>query len=272
MNIEKVRESIGRGMPRGFDFYERRPGIHQIIVPILHEDGDMVDIYVQDSPKGDGYVRGCDVGMTLMRLSYVFDAHTPTRERILESVLINNGVKRGGDGLYLDAPIGAVYQSVLQFAGCVQKVCNMRYWNRETVRSAFYDDLNEYVENGMKRFSPVQNYTPMPVEGYDVLGVDWFLTHNGRGIYLFGVRGDDKAKNVAISLLEFQKANLPFISIVAHEDMDALGKREKLYLTNNADIQYSRLDEFKKKSAPDILRVAAAQPLAAPATPHTAPP
>ncbi len=174
---------------------------------------------------------------------------------MLESALINNGVKRGDDGLYLDAPIGVVYQSVLQFAGCVQKVCNLRYWSRETVRSAFYDDLNEYVATEMKRFSPVQNHAPLA--GYDVLGVDWFLTHNERNIYLFGVRGDDKAKNVAISLLEFQKACLPFISIVAHEDMDDLGKRAKFYLTNNADIQYSGLDAFKERSVADIQRVAA---------------
>ena len=255
MNIEEVRESIGRGMPRGFDFYERRPGIHQLIVPILHEDGDMVDIYVQDSPKGDGYVRLCDFGMALMRLSYSFDVSTPSRERIQESLLINNGVNRGDGGLYLDAPIGVVYESVLQFAGCVQKVCNMRYWNRETVRSAFYDDLNEYIATEMKRFSPVQNHTPM--EGYDVLSVDWFLTHNERNIYVFGVRGDNKAKNVAISLLEFQKAELPFISIVAHEDMDELGKRSKIYLTNNADIQYSGLEAFKERSVADIQRIAA---------------
>ena len=91
-----------------------------------------MDIYVHDSPMGDGYVRICDFGMTLMRLSYAFEVSTPSRERILESVLINNGVKRGDDGLYLDAPIWIVYESVLQFAGCVQKVCNMRYWNNES--------------------------------------------------------------------------------------------------------------------------------------------
>ena len=255
MNLEKIRASIGHDMSGGLNFYERRPGIHQVIIPIFHEDGDMVDIYVHDSPMGDGYVRICDFGMTLMRLSYTFDVSTPTRERILESVLINNGVKRGDDGLYLDAPIGVVYQSMLQFAGCVQKVCNMRYWNRETVRSAFYDDLNEYVESEMKRFSPVQNYAPLA--GNDVLSVDWFLQHNGRDLYVFGVRGNDKAKDVTISLLEFQKARLSFISLVAHEDMDDLGKREKRYLTDNADLQYSTLSTFRERGVADIFRVAA---------------
>ena len=130
--LEKIKASIGHDMSGGLNFYERRPGIHQMIIPIFHEDGDMVDIYLHDSPKGDGYVRICDFGMTLMRLSYAFDVSTPARERILESILINNGVKHGDDGLYLDAPIGIVYQSVLQFAGCVQKVCNMRYWGDDS--------------------------------------------------------------------------------------------------------------------------------------------
>ena len=255
MNLEKIRASIGHDMSGGLNFYERRPGIHQVIIPIFHEDGDMVDIYVHDSPMGDGYVRICDFGMTLMRLSYTFEVSTPARERILESVLINNGVKRGDDGLYLDAPIGIVYQSVLQFAGCVQKVCNMRYWSRETVRSAFYDDLNEYVASEMKRFSPVQNHAPLA--GNDILSVDWFLEHNGRSLYVFGVRGNDKAKDVTISLLEFQKAQLSFISLVAHEDIDELGKRAKRYLTDNADLQYSTLGAFRERGVSDIRRVAA---------------
>ena len=86
-------------------FHERRPGIHQLMIPIMHEDGDMVDVYIQNSPKGEGYVRVCDFGMTLMRLSYTFEISTATRERILDSILINNGVEQREGNLYLDAPV-----------------------------------------------------------------------------------------------------------------------------------------------------------------------
>ncbi len=235
--------------------HERRPGIHQLMIPILHEDGDMVDIYIQDSPKGDGYARVCDFGMTLMRLSYSFEVSTATRERILHSILINNGVEQRDGNLYLDAPVSLLYESILQFAGCVQKVCNMRYWKRETVRSAFYDDLGEFVTTKLEQFSPIQDHTPPEHDA--VYSVDWFLVHNSRSLYVFGVRGDDKAKNVAISLYEFQQARLPFVSLVVHEDMEELGKRASLYLTKNADIQYPALDDFREKAANDILRVAA---------------
>ena len=90
-----------------------------------------------------------------------------------------------------------------------------------------------------------------------VFSVDWTLTHNTRNFYLFGVLGNDKAKNVAITLLEFQKADLPFISLVVHEDMEALGRRERQYLTRNADRQYPVLDDFKESVVSDLRRLAA---------------
>ena len=256
MNIENAVATLNQQMAGGVNVYERRPGQHQLIVPILHEDGDMVDIYLQSSPLGDGYVRICDFGMTLMRLSYTFDETSLARRRILDSILINNDIRNDAGNLYLDAPADSLYRGVLQFAGCVQKVCNMRYWAREVPRSAFYDDLGGYITKELTPLSPVADFLPLP--DYPV-GVDWSLTHNERAFYLFGVRGNDKAKNVAIALLEFQKAGLLFISLIVHEDMSELGGREMLYLTRNADLQYPVLSDFMQKATEDVQRIAAGQ-------------
>lgn len=255
MDIDSI---IGRLRDRGktgLDFYERRSGTYQLVVPILHEDGDMVDIYLQDSPQGEGHIRICDFGMTVMRLSYTYEVSSETRRRIFDSILKNNGVRNDGGNLYLDSPLDMLYESVLQFAGCVQKVCNMRYWSREIVRTSFYDDLRDYTTNELQRFNPVSGKCPL--ENYEIISVDWSLTYNNRSFYLFGVASNDKAKNVAISLLEFQKADLPFISLVVHEDMEDLGTKEKLYLTKNADTQYPLLADFKERALPDIQRLAA---------------
>ena len=254
MNIENAVATLNQQMAGGVDVYERRPGQHQLIVPILHEDGDMLDIYLQSSPLGDGYIRICDFGMTLMRLSYTFDETSLARMRILDSILINNDIRNDAGNLYLDAPADSLYRGVLQFAGCVQKVCNMRYWTREVPRSSFYDDLGEYITAELAPLSPIADVFPLP--DYPV-GVDWFLTHNERAFYLFGVRGNDKAKNVAISLLEFQKAKLRFISLIVHENMSDLGGREMLYLTRNADLQYPVLSDFMQKAVEDVQRIAA---------------
>ena len=253
MNSDGIIELLQRRGTDAFDLYERRPGRFQLIAPIMHEDGDMVEVYLQDSPKSEGHVRVCDFGLTLMRLSYSFDVGTPTRQRIFESIIINNGVGNDEGNLYLDTPLDKLYESVLQFAGCAQKVCNMRYWTRESIRSAFYDDLGSYVNEELVEFNPVKDLFPMA--DYPI-SVDWSMTHNRRDFYLFGVRGNEKAKNVAIALLEFQKARLPFISLVVHESMEELGRREQLYLTKNADTQYPLLADFQERAADDIHRFA----------------
>ena len=255
MDSNSIRALLNGRIATGFDIYERRQGDYQLIIPICHEDGDMVDIYLRESPRGDAYIRICDLGMALMRLSYSYDLNTDARRRIFDDILINNRVANDDGNLCLDVPVGALYEGIMQFAGCVQKVCNMRYWARETDRSAFYDDLSDYITSNLTSYSPVARQSPLPNAG--VFSVDWTLTHNRRDFYLFGVLGNDKAKNVAITLLELQKATLPFISLVIHEDMEALGRRERQYLTRNADRQYPVLDDFKESVEADLRRLAA---------------
>ncbi len=255
MDINKTISLLCDRARTGFDCYERRPGKYQLIVPILHEDGDMVDIYLQDSPKGEGRIRICDFGMTVMRLSYTYEINSDSRQRIFDSILVNNGIEDSEGELYLDTVPEMLYEGILQFTGCVQKVCNMRYWSREIIRSTFYEDLEEYTTTELRQFNPKQGISPLP--NYDIISVDWALTYKNRNLYLFGVRGNDKAHVAAIALLEFQKENLPFISLIVHEDMETLGRKQKLYLTRNADKQYPSLVDFQKKAAPDIIRLAA---------------
>ena len=253
MEIDHIRALLNGGTASGYDFYERRPGAYQLIIPILHEDGDMVDIYLRESPRGDGYVRVCDFGMTLMRLSYTYDVNTDARQRIFDSILINNGVSNDHGDLYLDASVSGLNEGILQFAGCVQKVCNMRYWGREIVRSEFYENLGHYVTSELAGFEPKADLSP--IVDYPV-NVDWSLQHSNRQFYVFGVRGNEKAKNVAIVLLEFEKAQLLFISLVVHEDIEELGRRERTYLTRNADAQYPVLGDFQERAIGDIRRLA----------------
>ena len=255
MDREAIRAALRESLNGSFDLYERRPGDLQLIAPISHEDGDLVDIYLQDSPQGPDQIRICDFGMALMRLSYSFEINTPACRSILESILINSGVHHEDGNLYLDAPLHSLYAGILQFAGCVQRVSSMSYWSREVVRSVFYQDLADYIVSDLQMFNPTRDISPLP--GYPI-SVDWQLTHQHRSFYVFGVRGNDKAKNVTIALLEFQKAKLPFISLVVHEDIEELGWKETRLLTANADTQYPAFSDFRERASDDIARFAGA--------------
>ena len=252
MNLDEVRNILQEPRSANFDLYERRPGDYQLIVPICHEDGDMLEIYLNESPKGSEYVRICDFGLSLMRLSYTYDINSDARKRIFDSILFTNRVSYDEGNMYIDAPLNILYESILQFAGCVQKVCNMRYWSREIIKSEFYDNLNEFIFSGLANYSPTASVSP----GLDSLpDIDWSLSHKNQNFHIFAVNGNSKAKDVALLLLEMIKAGISFISLVVHEDIEDLGRKESLYLTRNADKQYPHLAAFRDNGERDIRRL-----------------
>ncbi len=118
-------------------FKDKRPGVIQLYAPLYHEDGDMVDIFLEPT-NGNGNIRVCDHGMTLMRLSYSFDLDTPNKERIFNKILSENHVGEENGNLYIDTQPENIYPAVLQFAQTVAKVSNMWLYKREVVESVFY--------------------------------------------------------------------------------------------------------------------------------------
>ncbi len=252
MDIKNVLNLLNTSSTK-FEIYERRKGKHQLMAPFLHEDGDMVDLYLQNSSKGNRYIRICDFGMSLMRLSYNYDINTKSKSQILESMLDNNGVTNDNGNLFLDTPVDKIYEGILQFVGCVQKVCSMDYWGKETVQSVFYEDLKKVILNDFNDFKPQPDIELIP----EIIKVDWKLEWKNHDFYLFGIVSKDKAHHAAIALLEFMKAEKKFISLVVHENKDKLGSKEENYLTRNADKQYPKLNDFTSSGKNDIKRLAA---------------
>jgi len=252
MNLLEV---VRTGFEGKIDLYPRREGLWQLILPIFHEDGDMVDVFVSESAANSGLIRVHDNGLTMMRLSYTFEVNTPTRERILDTLLVHNGVAIDEGEFYLDSTPEMIFQNVMQFVGFVQKVCNMRLWQREVIKSLFYEDLEAFVFDKLKKFHPKKNV--IPLSDYPILEVDYSLETPAKPFYLYGVGSQDKAKTAAIALLEFQKAKLPFMGIIVHENIEDLPKKAATYLTRNADKQFPTLDDFRNTGSESLDRLAA---------------
>jgi hypothetical protein len=233
-------------------FREKRPGILQLVAPLYHEDGDMMDIFLDLPANGNGAsekkIRISDHGLTLMRLSYAFDIDTPRKERIFHRILSENGVDEQNGELFLEAAPDALYTGVLQFSQAVSKVANMRYFRREVLASLFEELLAEFIQAALQRFQPRQTVYPIPER--DDLEVDWEFRPNGVPLYLFAVKDLNRARLTTISCLEFQRNNLKFRSIAVHEDIDKLGRKDRNRLINACDKQFTSLDEFKLNALP----------------------
>lgn len=228
------------------DFRERRPGIIQLVAPLYHEDGDMVDIFLEQARDDSGRVRICDHGMTLMRLSYTFDLDTPNKERIFQRILSENQIKEENGNLVLETAPESLYPAILQFAQTVAKVSNMELYKREVIHSLFMEMLTEFVEKELARFRPRPSAFPLPKR--DDLEVDFAFDVQPRPIFLFGSKDTAKARLAAISCLEFLRAGLSFTSAVVHEDFDVLPKKDRSRITSAADKQFISLADFQENA------------------------
>lgn len=225
-------------------FKEKRPGVTQLYAPLYHEDGDMVDIFLESKDGNGNDIRICDHAMTLMRLSYSFDVNTPNKERIFNKILSENHVYEENGNLYIDTKPENLYPAVLQFAQTVAKVSNMRLYKREVVQSLFYEILREIIEEKLEQFHPESEIFPLPDR--DDLEVDYKFDIKPHPVYLFGVKDKDKARLATICCLEFQRSPLmKFKGFVVHEEFDNLPKKDRNRITSATDKQFVSLDDFR---------------------------
>lgn len=239
--MNEILEKIRKDFRDRVSIREKRSNIYQLLLPLYHEDGDMVDIFI--SKNDDGTYLLCDFGLTLMRLSYSFEIDSPNKESIFQKILSENKLNEDDGNVYLETKPQTIFNDIMHISQVFAKIGSMRYFKRELVESLFYEALEEFVEKDLQDFNPKKSVLPIP--NRDDLEADYEFTPNGHPVYLFGVKDTSKARLATISCLEYERANLIFRSLIVHEDFEKLPKKDRIRLTNACDKQYTSLDDFK---------------------------
>ena len=223
------------------DFREKRPGVFKVLLPFFHEDGDMYDIFVEE--KGN-FIRISDYGLTLMKLSYTFDIDTEHKQDVLQSLVLQNRCNIDNGSIYLDVTPPQFIGGIYQFIHTVSKISTMDIISRETVKSYFYEILNEFIVTNLKDYNVQSDVTPLP--NNTNLVVDYVIPQT-RPIYLFAVNDDTKASKVVITCLTFMTHHHNYRSLIINEDFHSLSKFNQTQIINTADKQFAHLDDFKDK-------------------------
>ena len=94
----------------------------------------------------------------------------------------------------------------------------------------------------------------MPLPERDDLDVDWrFPSPLSKDVFLYGVRDTAKARLAVLSCLEYQAKQIPFRSLIIHEDFESsLTKKDQSRITNIADKQFTTLDDFRENAGKSI--------------------
>ncbi|MFW6347203.1 MAG: DUF1828 domain-containing protein [Cyclonatronaceae bacterium] len=245
--LTNISETLSEQFFQHFDMREKRPGIYQLYIPFYHEDGDMVEAYLDlrdhsGQLSAPQQIRISDFGMTLMRLSYHYELDTPNKERIFSRIVAENGLSEENGQLFCNTSFASLYVSVMHFCQVVAKISTMRQFKREVIESLFYEQLEEYIMDELTAFRPVKGVTPIPDRSD--LEVDYQLRPNGYPVFLFGVKDNPKSRLATISCLEFLRNDLKFKSFIVHEDAEKLSKKDRELLMSACDKQFPSLKDF----------------------------
>ncbi len=220
---------------------EKRPGIYQILLPIYHEDGDMIDLFIKQN--GDDKFALCDFGLTLQRLSYTYDIDSENKESILQRILLENSLSEEEGNICLDTKPETIYTDIMHITQAYAKIGSMKYFKREVIENLFYEMLDDFIMKDLQEFKPQKKVMPIP--GRDDLEADYSFSPNGHPVYLFGVKDALKARLATISCLEYRIQKLNFRGWVVNEDFEKLPRKDRSRLTNTIDKQFTSFDEFK---------------------------
>jgi hypothetical protein len=223
---------------------ERRPGVFQVILPMLHPDGDPYELFLEDNGQDSCSIT--DLGITLMRLSYAYDLDTDTKKEIFKKILSEAGAREDKGAIVLDTELDSLYPSILQYLKVVTQISTMQLYRREIVRSLFYENLEEYISTSLASFSIVKK--ARPIENRPELEVD-YLFDAKRPLFVFGIKDGAKARLATIACLEFERQAIPFRSVAVHEDFEILTPTDRSLITNAMDKQFTDLDDFKSRAA-----------------------
>lgn len=242
--MEKILNHIESDFNQRVSIKQKRPGIYQLYLPIYHEDGDMVDLFLNTT--GVNSYSLCDYGLTLQRLSYSYDIDSDNKESILQRIISENSLKEENGNIYLNTSSETIFTDIMHITQAYAKIGSMRYFKKEVIENLFYEILDEFIEKELKEFQPKKNVLPIPER--DDLEADYSFSPNGHPVYLFGVKDASKAKIATISCLEYQKANLNFRGWVVNEDFEKLPRKDRSRLTNTCDKQFTSLEDFKSSA------------------------
>lgn len=243
-DIKDVLEAIKKEFNSQVSFNEKRPGIYQLYLPIYHEDGDMIDVFLV--PKNGNKFELCDFGQTLMRLSYSYQIDTENKEAILQKILSENQLIEEEGNLKFETKPETIFSDIMHVTQAYAKIGSMRYFKREVIESLFFEILEEYIFTQLADFKPQKDI--LPIATRDDLAVDFAFSPNGHQVFLLGVKDKSTAMLATIKYLEFHNQNVNFRGWVVYEDFEKIPKDDRKRLTNASDKQFTSMEDFKTQA------------------------
>jgi Domain of unknown function DUF1828 len=236
--IEKdFRQSVGEKVSLLREGNER----YRVFTPFLFEDGDHLSIVFKRA--GRNWVLS-DEGNTLMRLTYEIDLRDllrGSRQKIIDSSLTAFGVANQDGELVFVVQDDAYGDALFSFVQSLIKISDVTYLSRERAKSTFLEDFRQLMQETVPKERLECDYHDPRHDPEGIYSVDCRVNHMTRPLFAFAVPGDDRCRDVTITLHQFERWGEDFQSLAIFEDQQAISRPVLARFSDVADKQFSSL-------------------------------
>jgi hypothetical protein len=255
MNVEVIETDFRRKVGESVRLAEEGVGRYRVFTPFLFEDGDHLAIVIRR--EGNRWIL-TDEGHTYMHLTYDLDEkdlQKGNRQKIITSAISVFSVEDREGELRLSVPEDRYGDALFSFIQAILKISDVTYLSRERVKSTFLEDFRTFIE------------TAVPT---DRRSFDWFdPNHDPEGKYMvdcrlngmpkptmvFALPSDDRTRDATISLLQFERWNIPHRSLAVFEDQEEVNRKVLARFSDMCEKQFSSLSANRDRIG-DYLREA----------------
>lgn len=253
--LDKIQNNLSEGFHKSIFLKERRPGLYQVFVPFFHPDGDMVDIFVRIKDNNTVVIE--DLGMTTMRLSYIFSLESKNKRKVFNEILGNYQISEKEGNLYLQAPIIDIFSYLMQFLQVIVKISDMEFLKREVVKSLFYEYFEKFIIVDLEQFNPIKNFYPEFDKEKQYPTSFAIPRPNTTPLCVYPIATDDKCNEVTITVQHYELNNFRPETVAVFENQESIARKPLARLSNVIGKQFAslasneeRITEFVRKLCP----------------------
>jgi hypothetical protein len=236
---EKVCKEI-RLVAEGIDRF-------RVFTPFQFDDGDHFSIVMKK--EGTNWILS-DEGHTYMHLSYLMDVKLLEKEK--RAKMVSNAISSFGITENKGALTAALHpeNSGNIFYNYIQgliKITDVTYLNRENVRSTFWEDFREFIEQHTPNERIQFNYSDTTHDPKKLYTIDCKVNGLAKPLYIFAINGDDKCNSATISLYQHERWGNKFRSVSIFEDQETINRKVLARFSDVCDKQFSNLNSNKDR-------------------------
>jgi len=258
-NSDSIELEFRRNVSEELEIVADGPERFVIVTPVAFGDGDLLPIVLK---KDNDRWSLTDEGHTFLQLTYELedaDFQQPTRREIINKTVSGFGLQNRNGELVLPINDREYGEALYTFIQALIKIDDIRYLSREHVRSSFMDDFKEFVKTvASPRRAVAYNWHEPQRDPDGLYPVDCKVNGTGTPLFMFALPSDERVAVAAITLLMFDKWNIPHKSVGVFEDQTRLNPKMVARFTDVCNKPFSNLEVAREqltKFFPELVEV-----------------